>query len=102
MGVACRVYTSRKNAATAEELYTKSGTAGSDLVASGAFPITGTAGAVGTGPLSFSELADGTYYVYVVAKGSSGTFSYSHERIVPLDATPPTVTLREYERLEPP
>eukprot|EP00899_Mesostigma_viride_P011405 jgi/Mesvir1/20265/Mv13498-RA.1 len=93
MGVACRVYTSRKNAATAEELYTKSGTAGSDLVASGAFPITGTAGAVGTGPLSFSELADGTYYVYVVAKGSSGTFSYSHERIVPLDATPPTVTL---------
>eukprot|EP00899_Mesostigma_viride_P019867 jgi/Mesvir1/27882/Mv20069-RA.1 len=93
MGVACRVYTSRKNAATAEELYTKSGTAGSDLVTSGAFPITGTAGAVGTGPLSFSELADGTYYVYVVAKGSSGTFSYSHERIVPLDATPPTVTL---------
>eukprot|EP00899_Mesostigma_viride_P024212 jgi/Mesvir1/4976/Mv05868-RA.1 len=75
MGVACRVYTSRKNAATAEELYTKSGTAGSDLVTSGAFPITGTAGAVGTGPLSFSELADGTYYVYVVAKGSSGTFS---------------------------
>eukprot|EP00899_Mesostigma_viride_P001137 jgi/Mesvir1/11023/Mv21440-RA.1 len=69
MGVACRVYTSRKNAATAEELYTKSGTAGSDLVTSGAFPITGTAGAVGTGPLSFSELADGTYYVYVVAKG---------------------------------
>eukprot|EP00899_Mesostigma_viride_P027632 jgi/Mesvir1/8053/Mv07795-RA.1 len=86
------VYSSRKNAATASELYTKSGAAATDLAAYGAFPITGGDGVVGTGPLTFSGLADGTHYVYVIAKGSSGAFSSMYEHAITVDAKPHLVT----------
>eukprot|EP00899_Mesostigma_viride_P023743 jgi/Mesvir1/4553/Mv01218-RA.1 len=73
--VLCRVYSASKASATAAEIYTRSGVAASQLVASAAVNRDSD-GTVSSTPLVISGLTpSATYHVYVVAKGSSGAYS---------------------------
>eukprot|EP00899_Mesostigma_viride_P011298 jgi/Mesvir1/20169/Mv13407-RA.1 len=79
--ILCRVYSASKASATAAEIYTRSGVAASQLVASAAFARNSN-GALLSTPLVFSGLTpSATYHVYVVAKGSSGAYSQAYEHV---------------------
>eukprot|EP00899_Mesostigma_viride_P007826 jgi/Mesvir1/17044/Mv16573-RA.1 len=78
--VLCRVYSASKASATAAEIYTRSGVAASQLVASAAVNRDSD-GTVSSTPLVISGLTpSATYHVYVVAKGSSGAYTTPETR----------------------
>eukprot|EP00899_Mesostigma_viride_P029199 jgi/Mesvir1/9464/Mv19590-RA.1 len=84
--------TASKASATAAEIYTRSGVAASQLVASAAVNRDSD-GTVSSTPLVISGLTpSATYHVYVVAKGSSGAYSQAYEHVVVM-STPPLLTL---------